>query len=141
MVFRQAMEFATGDQRTLTLIFEGLAIPSKKNTLAPASPRPGRKGLTYSAATKKAMVDLELAARVQWAQREPVIHPAIDWRITAPDPQDRDGMVTTLLDVFKKARIIVDDSIKFNNGHWQTYPADIGPAAAKVTLYYARATR
>lgn len=135
---RQADEIEHQNGFRLELVFEGLPIPSKKNGLMPTFKRSGRKGLMYKPEFKGAIEALEGSTNIQWGKRPAVLHPEIEWLITAPSPQDRDGMITTLLDVFVKCGILVDDSIRHNNGKWTTWPASIGPAGARVILNYAR---
>lgn len=106
--------------QSVTISFDSW-IPSKKNHLRPRK-GPG-KGKMYDPEVKQAMTDLRWQAKAQWAHRLPVRHPILHFWIAAPDKQDRDGIVTTLLDVLKAEEILVDDSIRWNNGLCVIYPA------------------
>lgn len=112
-------------------------VPSKKNSLKPT----GRRGMSYIASVKKQMLDLQLFATSQWAGRPPVEHPVLHFRLAARlNKQDRDGMVTTLMDVLKKSGVIVDDSIQHCNGLMLIYPASVENESesfvSRVTVEY-----
>lgn len=125
----------------ITLEFE-CPVPSKKNQLRPsgATSSARRRGFTYDKDVKKAMGDLLLFARAQWATRPPLKHPVIHFRLMARDSQDRDGMVTTLFDVLKKAGVILDDRIKDCNGlvliHHATATNDSDMMRCRVDVEY-----
>jgi len=95
--------------------------PSKKNRLRPRK-GPG-KGKMYDPAVKAVMDGLHWQVKAQWGDRPPVRHPALQFWIYAVERKDRDGIVTTLLDVLKTAGVLVDDSIKECNGLLLIHPA------------------
>ena len=116
-------------------------IPSKKNRLTPRTG--GGSGLMYAEGVKKALQDLEMQARVQWGLRPRLRHPEIHFRIEAQENQDRDGIVTTLLDVLKRAGVIEDDSIARCNGLYVIFPAgpaEPGRTKAKVRILWKSAS-
>lgn len=100
------------------------AAPSKKNALRPTF---GRRGYVYDAQTKAALESLVDQARIQWGtRRRAVTSPRIQFKaFTLNRKQDRDGMLTTALDVMKKAGILHDDCIEFCNGEIVIEPATI----------------
>ena len=103
---------------SVTITFD-CAIPTKKNKLRPS----GSKRLHYDRTLKDQLRSLETLARVQWGARQPILHPDLHFHIEAAMIQDRDGMVTTLLDALVKARVIPDDRIGICNGINVVYPA------------------
>jgi hypothetical protein len=114
----------TGNRERLQMTLVG-RIPTKKNRLAPG--RPGQK-MHYRNDVKAEMKALLDQVFILW-KRRPLDHPAVDWKLYIPNGgQDRDGMVTTLLDVLKKGGVIVDDSIRHFNGLETKHPAVIVPA-------------
>jgi hypothetical protein len=101
-------------------------IPSKKNSLRPGN-KPGGPGFRYADGVKAAMVDLQAQVTIQWGRLPAVIHPDYEIRLqVANEAHDRDGMETTILDVLKKAGVIVDDSVKYFNGYRHGPPAVVG---------------
>jgi hypothetical protein len=114
-------------------------IPSKKNQLMRR--RGAGSGMMYTDDVKKALQDLQLQAKVQWGLRPRIRHPQLEFRIDAQSSQDRDGIVTTLLDVLKRAGVIEDDSIARCNGLMMIFPAgtaDPGRTKAKVTVLWKK---
>jgi hypothetical protein len=102
---------------TLRLIGD---LPCKKNRIHAAR---GQRG-HYPKDTKRTLDNLLLQARSQWGTREPWLHPDLEIRMYVYNThKDRDGIVTTILDVLKKARVIEDDSIAFCNGLRTEHPA------------------
>jgi hypothetical protein len=98
-----------------------MAVPAKKNFMR--SPGAGATTrLVYQRGIKAQMEAIVQVLQLQWSG-EPVRHPICIWRIDAPNQQDRDGIITTLLDAMKRARILVDDNIANCNGLWMTIPA------------------
>lgn len=105
-------------ETTLILIGD---LPAKKNRIRTARGMGGH----YDDKTRATICNLILQARTQWGARAPVprrtdvkiilwLH---NWR------KDRDGIVTTLLDCLKEARVITDDSCNGLNGWFVMAPA------------------
>lgn len=99
-------------------------VPSKKNGLRPTqgAERARRKsGLVYKDGIGQAITDL--SKQMQWNHPQ-LLHPDVIFLLNpAIEDQDKDGMVTTLIDLLKKARVIRDDSIRWFNGTQLTPPA------------------
>ena len=103
---------------TAVLTIKGF-IPSKKNQY-----KAGRGRIYIPEDVKVRLLDIESQLRRQWHPRARVRHPNVLYRlVTHTDRQDKDNMVTTVLDCMKKAGVIVDDSIKEHNGWATTAPA------------------
>jgi hypothetical protein len=88
-------------------------LPSKKNTRSASG--------HYPKNVSETLRDLELQARVGWRDSRgplpPVVDPDITFQLFIKNPsKDRDGIITTLLDVLVKARVLPDDSIRKYNG-------------------------
>jgi Holliday junction resolvase RusA-like endonuclease len=105
----------------ITLLLRGDLV-SKKNRIRTAR----GKGGHYDRKTADTIQNLILQARTQWGARCEVgrftnitlklwLH---NWR------KDRDGILTTLLDVLKQARVIHDDSCLRLNGWIYVAPAE-----------------
>jgi len=97
--------------------------PSKKNLW-----RRGRGQKAYIDRSSQAEIDsLVLQARSAW-RRAPLSHPSIDVYIyTRSRRQDRDNIVTTILDVLVKAEVLTGDNIARCNGTLTVHPAKIDP--------------
>jgi Holliday junction resolvase RusA-like endonuclease len=95
--------------------------PSKKNLW-----RRGRGQKAYLDRSAQAEIDsLVLQARSAW-KRAPLSHPSVDVHIyTRSRRQDRDNIVTTLLDVLVKAGVLAGDNIAKFNGPVTVHPAQI----------------
>ena len=102
----------------MTLVLRGHC-PSKKNLW-----RRGRGGHTYIDSETQTLIDaLTIQAEEQW-KREPVKHPGMRVQFfVASRRQDRDNMLTTILDCLKKAGVIEDDNIARFNGVLTLLPA------------------
>ena len=82
-------------------------VPSKKNRW-----RPGKGGKIFIPAEDRFALDaLEIQARIQWANREPILHPILviqqDMPTQNPDIDNRD---TALLDVLVRAGVLENDN-------------------------------
>ena len=97
--------------------------PSKKNLW-----RRGRGQKAYLDRSSQAEIDsLVLQARSAW-KRAPLSHPSLDVHIyTRSRRQDRDNIVTTMLDVLVKAGVLVGDNIARFNGMLRVHPAKVDP--------------
>ena len=104
---------------TATLVLKGHC-PSKKNLW-----KRGRGGRTYIDDETAALIDaLTYQAEAQWCWRGAVKHPDMRVRFyVATKRQDRDNMLTTILDCLKKAGVIEDDNIARFNGVLTVLPA------------------
>lgn len=93
--------------------------PSKKNRRMGTGARSH-----YSTDVKATLQTIETQARAAWGYRKPVIHPDIEVSMfIANFSKDADGIYTGLLDCLKKARVIVDDSLRYLNGTYLQHPA------------------
>ena len=112
-------------QTPIQLVITG-PFPSKKNQLMP---RRGRgRGLMYDPKVKTAIERMELEVRAQWGSRDPVRNPAMFFQFfVASVLKDRDGLLTTVLDVLVKARVLENDNIGLFNGWVGLAPARIVP--------------
>ncbi len=97
--------------------------PSKKNLW-----RRGRGQKAYIDRSSQAEIDsLVLQARSAW-RRAPLSHPSMEVYIyTRSRRQDRDNIVTTILDVLVKAEVLTGDNIARFNGTLTVHPAKIDP--------------
>lgn len=100
-------------------------LPCKKNRI-----RAGRGGGHYPKEVKETLRNLELQARAQWrtggGPTAPARNLSFDYRIYVQNPaKDRDGIWTTILDVLKRAGVILDDAIRNHNGTETNRPAEI----------------
>ena len=93
--------------------------PGKKNLW-----KRGKGGRTYIDSETAALIEaLTTQARAQW-KHEPVTHPNVMVCFhVASRRQDRDNMLTTILDCLKKAGVIEDDNIARFNGTLTVHPA------------------
>lgn len=97
-----------------------MKVPSKKNTMRPPGGKSSTK-LVYPRAIKEQMNAIVTALQLQWTGKA-ILNPIIIWDLDCDGPQDRDGVITTLLDAMKKAGVIVDDSVRLCNGPWIVFP-------------------
>lgn len=96
-------------------------VPSKKNNLAPRGPK-GRLGVSRHIQSQ--LDALVMQAMMQWGRKAPLEHPSMDFRIHClSGQQDRDNIVTSLLDCLKKAGVILDDSTARCNGRLVIHPS------------------
>lgn len=126
-------------------------IPSKKNRYLP------RHGRMIKISSVSRIID-ELAVQVPgWLRGKKLTHPDVSVTFTVPKSstrRDRDGMLTTILDVLVDLGVIKDDCIASFNGKLTVYPAiisdhfkcDIAMSARNRNPYatigeYARACR
>lgn len=113
--------------------------PSKKNKLRPRASRArgsyGRAHM-YDAVTKSAIESVTTQLRIQWGTLDPLVSPNLTVQLRMWNgQQDRDGILTTLLDCMKTAGVIVDDSAAAFNGTLTVLPAEFVPVdRAGVTL-------
>ncbi len=103
-------------------------IPSKKNQYR-AIVRTTGKHKGKAALVKDRKLSSKLNYLVEQIDPEAwdlkLTHPRITFRRACPAEnmnQDRDGMLTTLLDLLVRLGIIADDSDLFNNGRWVIEP-------------------
>lgn len=81
----------------------------------------------YDEQTAGELLALETYARIRWGPRPPLTHPDISVTFYCVNAaQDRDGMLTTVLDVLVKARVLTDDNMRHCNGAIVLRPAVIG---------------
>ncbi len=137
MTLRELQEVARAQEaaaRTITILLRG-DLPAKKNRIKAVRGRVGH----YDSKTAATIQNLILQARTQWGARESVpqrtdlkiILWLANWR------KDRDGIITTLLDVLVQARVIADDSCNGLNGWMVVAPAlkcDLRDERAEITL-------
>lgn len=78
-------------------------------------------------AEMKAQIEtLTTQALFQWKHPGPVEHPEMTFKfVVAAQRQDRDGMVTTILDCLQAAGVLLNDNIKSNNGRMILEPCEI----------------
>ena len=119
----------------MTLVLRG-SVPTKKNQLRP---RAGRgRAHRYDASTAADLERLITYARIQWGPRDPLESPRMEFRFFVLNArQDRDGILTTILDCLKTARVLIDDSIYRCNGELLLHPAQLvaaGEERVEVTL-------
>lgn len=95
-------------------------LPAKKNRIRTARGRGGH----YDDKTATTIENLILQARAAWGSHPPVKSPClrIDMCI-ANNRKDRDGILTTILDVLVQARVLHDDAILLCNGTITLLPA------------------
>lgn len=78
----------------------------------------------YPPTVQATLRNLELQARGAWGCRKPVVSPDIEvFLYVASLSKDYDGIVTSVWDCLKKARVIVDDSLRYLNGTYLQHPA------------------
>lgn len=99
-------------------------LPCKKNRIRTGK---GSRG-HYAPGVKETLIDLQTQAAIQWRDRNgklpPLEHPYVIEQMYIFNPaKDRDGIWTTILDVLKKAGVIIDDSIRHYNGPEHRHPA------------------
>lgn len=76
--------------------------------------------------TKAEISRLTRQALFQWKYPGPVEHPEMTFKfVVAAQRQDRDGMVTTILDCLQAAGVLLNDNIKSNNGRMILEPCEI----------------
>jgi len=101
-------------------------IPTVKDSYLPVM-RKGKPALTKDRKlTAKLNYILEQIPREYWDLR--LKHPEIIMQRFAPPEnqrRDRDGMLTTILDLLVRAGILVDDSDLYNNGDWHILKTQI----------------
>lgn len=106
-------------------------IPCKKNRRKmgslPASDRAAIAALGFELNaqiarwTGRILPSQELTYR---GHRLPLCHPNLAFRFySTRQLKDKDGMLTTLLDIMTACRLLRDDSIEWCNGHWDILPA------------------
>lgn len=114
-------------RRRLVIRIPEIRIPTKKNALRPR----GRdsygqrlKGYRYDTELKAALNAIATYCRIAWGSRQPILDPDI-WVTfqTTLAAQDRDGMLTTVLDCLVEARVLHDDRIAKCNGRIIVEPA------------------
>jgi Holliday junction resolvase RusA-like endonuclease len=114
------VEFTTtvlpGDDWRCVELTVPLLAPSKKNLMRPSTG--GKTPLAYKAGCKAQMNSLVEILAFQWAVDYALEHQTIIWSLHISPKQDRDGVITTLLDAMVKAHILKDDSVQVNNGPW-----------------------
>lgn len=93
---------------------------AKKNRYTPA------KGKMFKGRELQAELD-SLEMQVPGPCRDLCLeHPDIDFYIkTRSSRRDRDGIVTGILDVMVKCRVIVEDNVKHFNGRMTIHPAEV----------------
>lgn len=111
-------------------------IPSKKNRLASAGP--GRRFFLPSE-IRRASDSLALQIISQLPREKPYRHLPREAEIeiqlrVSTARQDRDGMVTTILDALVDAGVIRDDSVSRWNGRLTVAPAEVDPANPGATI-------
>jgi Holliday junction resolvase RusA-like endonuclease len=94
-----------------------LLTPSKKNLMRPSGAG-GKTLLVYKKNCKAQIAAVVSILELQWSLSHPVEHPTIIWSLHMADAQDRDGVITTLLDALVKAKVLRDDAVRVNNGPW-----------------------
>src|SRR6266568_4422907 len=104
-------------------------IPTVKDSYLPVM-RKGKPALTKDRKlTAKLNYILEQIPREVWDTK--LKHPTITMQRYAPEQnqrRDRDGMLTTLLDLLVRAGVLEDDSDLYNNGAWHILPTQIADA-------------
>ena len=116
-------------------------IPSKKNRLRPrAAGARGRKYF-YDSETRAAVDAVALIARHAWRGQPAIEHPEMEVWIWCTNPrQDRDGILTTVLDGQVAGGVLFNDSIRWFNGRVTVHPAEIVPNArwARVVVMLSK---
>ncbi len=110
-------------------------IPTVKDSYLPVM-RKGKPALTKDRKlTAKLNYILEQIPREVWDTK--LKHPTITMQRYAPEQnqrRDRDGMLTTLLDLLVRAGVLEDDSDLYNNGAWHILPTQIADAQKVVLI-------
>lgn len=107
---------------TRTVVIYG-NLPAKKNRLRPRGRRFGGRAHRYDKKTTAELLSMELQARAAWGSLPPIAGPNIEIRLFLFNKRkDPDGIWTTVLDVLKKARVIVDDRASVLSGSEHKYP-------------------
>lgn len=103
-------------------------IPSKKDALMPRKRGARGKGMIYRPETKALIDAVTSYCRIAWGPRPVIVHPRIEiFFYVTNASQDRDGILTTVLDCLKVARVIHDDCVRWFNGTLVIHPAEIVP--------------
>lgn len=105
--------------------------PSKKNGRAGTGSRSH-----YSPEVRATLETIELQARSIWGCRKPIVSPDIEVTMyIANFSKDADGLWTATLDCLKKARVIVDDSLRYLNGTFLQHPAvQVSPRDERIEI-------
>ena len=105
----------------IILIFRGYC--SKKNRKAPNA---NGRGLHMEPKTRQMIQRMEL--QVPGSVRDLNLeHPDMEWRFTYTNAGvDKDGIITTVLDILQRYRVIVNDNIAHLNGKQTIWPAERG---------------
>jgi hypothetical protein len=97
-------------------------LPAKKNRIKAVRGRGGH----YDKETAATIENLILQARAAWGSHAPVRDPALRIKMwIANNRKDRDGILTTLLDVLVQARVLHDDAVLLCNGIITLLPATL----------------
>lgn len=107
------------------------AIPSKKSLYL----RRRGGGLYLDRKVKAQLDSIQAQMQAQWGGRTPAKHAPMQFRFTVTNiNQDRDGILTTLLDLMQKAGVIERDSIAQCNGTIIILPACKGEPGAEIRI-------
>lgn len=119
-------------QEPIVITFLGV-VPGKKNRKAPCA---NGRGLFLEKNTRLALerLELQVPSHVRGLALE---HPDLEIHITYDDAhRDRDGILTTILDILQKYRVIQNDNIAHFNGNVTIPPAVRGDMIeTKVVLW------
>ena len=96
---------------------------SKKNRKAPNA---NGKGLHIETKTRQMIERMEM--QIPGEHRDKLLeHPDREWRFTYTNAGvDKDGIITTVLDILQRYRVIVNDNIAHLNGKTTIWPAERG---------------
>lgn len=104
---------------------KGIIPPKKSKYRLGIDRRTGRARMFHSEHVKAQIDWLILQAKQQW-KHLPTRHPDMSFQFYLRSRRkDIDSLKTTLLDVFQKAGILVNDNVRHNNGRVETLPAII----------------
>lgn len=107
--------------------------PSKKNGWGRNK---GSSGMHIDPQMKAEIQSLTTQALFMWKHAGPVEHPELTFRFFVHSARrDRDGMLTTVLDLMQAAGILVNDNMKWNNGRTVMEPVCfVAPADERVEI-------